>query len=448
MTLFAQPPAPTIADPASGERVPWIPAPATVEETGIRRVLLDELAIKTIAREREMTTRALTDALALPGPVVDDLFQQLRKAQLVEVTGMTGTVYRVTLTATGRARADALLALNQYVGPAPVSLDAYSERARAQSVAGAGVRPDDVRRAFESLVLDDGFVRRLGIAVASGAPVVLTGPSGTGKTSIAACIPKAFGRGVFLPYAVEVAGQIIVLFDAGVHRPIPVTAPSEHDRRWVYCERPFIVAGGELTMDMLDLQYNPASGYYTAPPQMKANTGVFVIDDFGRQRVRPEELLNRWIVPLDRGVDFLTLHGGGKFAIPFAVLVIFATNLDASVGFADENRPGISDTAFLRRIPNKLAVSYSTRGQFHEIFRRVCADFGLTYEHGLVERLIDVMAKQVNEPLRACVPRDLVRHVTWEAQYDGVPPELTAATLARACESYFAIQAPSALRQN
>ena len=448
MTLRAQAPAERSPDPTSGERIAWIPAPATVEGTGIRRVMLDELAIKTIAREREMTTRALSDAIALPGPVVDDIFQQLRKAQLVEVTGMTGTVYRITLTAAGRARADALLAMNQYVGPAPVSLEAYSERSLAQSIAGAGVRPDDVRRAFEPLVLEDEFVRRLGIAVASGAPIVLTGPSGTGKTSIAACIPKAFGRGVFLPHAVEVAGQIIVLFDPGVHRPIPVTAPAEHDRRWIYCERPFIVSGGELTMDMLDLQYNPTSGYYAAPPQMKANTGVFVIDDFGRQRVRPEELLNRWIVPLDRGVDFLTLHGGGKFAIPFAVLVVFATNLDASVGFADENRPGISDTAFLRRIPNKIHVGYASREQFHEIFRRVCADAGLTYDHTLVERLVDVMAKQVKEPLRACIPRDLVRHVTWEAQYDGVPPELSAATLARACETYFAIQAPGGLRQS
>jgi predicted ATPase with chaperone activity len=430
------------AGQAPEENIPWIAAPGTVEETGIRRALLEELVLKTIAREREVTTRALSDILALSPRVVDDLFQQLRKAQFIEVTGMTAGVYRATLTTQGRARADALASTNQYVGPAPVSLEAYDALVRAQAVAKAEVHPEAVRRAFAPLVLDDDFVRRLGIAIASGSSIVLQGPSGTGKTSIAAHIPEVFGRGVFIPYAVELGGEIIVVFDPGAHHQLSVNLPANHDRRWVYCERPFVVAGGELTVEMLDLQFNPVSGYYAAPPQMKANTGVFVIDDFGRQRVRPEELLNRWIVPLDRGLDFLTLHGGSKFAIPFAVLVVFATNLDAMGGFASDTSPGIKDTAFLRRIPNKISVDYASREQFHEIFRRVCADAGLAYDGGLVDRLIDVLANQVREPLRPCIPRDLVRQISWEARYEGTQPEFTAPAVARACQNYFAMSSP------
>jgi len=437
MTLLADKGAPLSAQPTADADAPWVRAPSTVEETGIRRTILEELVLKTIARERELTTRTLGELLTLSPRVVDDLFQQLRKAQLVEVVGLTGTTYRATLTAQGKTRADALMATNQYVGPAPVSLDSYAAMVRAQSVADAGVRPDDVRRAFASLVLDDHFVRQVGIAIASGAPMVLSGPSGTGKTSIAGHIPQVFGRGVLIPHALEVNGQIIAVFDPGVHRRLPVTPPSDHDQRWVYCERPFVVAGGELTVDMLDLQYNAVSGFYAAPPQMKANTGVFVIDDFGRQRMRPEELLNRWIVPLDRGLDFLTLQGGSKFAVPFAVLVVFATNLDALAGFATTDAPGIADTAFLRRIPNKINIGYASPEQFHEIFRRVCADVGLTYDGTLVDRVIEVLSGQMREPLRPCIPRDLVRQITWEARYDGVPPEFNAVAMARACESYF-----------
>lgn len=425
-------------DPGGAEEIEWIAAPRTVEETGIRRAVLEELMIKAIAREREVTTRALMDLLTLSAPVVDELFQRLRKSQLVEVGGLTGTVYRTSLTSAGKARADELFATNQYVGPAPVSLDAYAELVREQSIGEAGVRPDDVARALAPMVLGDEVVRQLGVAVASGAPMMLSGPSGTGKTSIAGCIPDVFARGVFIPHAVEVAGEIIAVFDRGVHRRLDVAPPPDHDRRWVYCERPFVVAGGELTAQMLDLQYNAVSGFYAAPPQMKANTGIFVIDDFGRQRMRPEELLNRWIVPLDRGTDFLTLHGGNKFAVPFAVLVVFATNLDPAKGLATDEGVSITDNAFLRRIPNKIAIGHATPEQFHEIFRRACDDAGLVYDAALVTRLIDFLTRQAKEPLRPCVPRDLVRQITWEARYDGVPPELTAAAMARACRSYFA----------
>jgi hypothetical protein len=327
--------------------------------------------------------------------------------------------------------------VNQYAGPAPVTLAAYVESVRAQAIGNARVRPDAVREAFHTLVLDDEVVRQIGIGIASGAPLMLFGPSGTGKTSLAERIPLVFGGGVFVPHALEIGGEIVVVFDPAVHRPVG-TPPPQHDRRWVYCERPFVVAGGELTLETLDLEYNATSGYYAAPPQLRANAGVFVIDDFGRQRMRPEELLNRWIVPLDRGVDYLTLHGGSKFAVPFAVLVVFATNLDPTTGLAADAGAAITDTVFLRRIPNKVRVGYATGAQFHEIFRRACVLAGLAYDAALVDRLI-LLLGHLHQPLRPSLARDIVRHVKWEARYEGTPAALNAATIARACRAYFAL---------
>jgi len=421
-----------------GAELPALPAPRTIEATGIRTALIDDIAIKTIARDRQVTTPGLAEALALSQPVVDDVFARLRKAQLVEVLGMSGTAYRMSLTSSGKARADDLMATNQYVGPVPVSLEAYAESVRLQSIASARVRPEAVRRAFAGLVLGDDVVRQIGIGVASGMPIMLYGPSGTGKTSIAERIPLVFQGGVFIPHALEVNGEIIRIFDPGVHRVYPGAVSAQHDRRWVYCDRPFVIAGGELTAESLDLQYNAVSGFYTAPPQVKANTGVFVIDDFGRQRMRPEELLNRWVVPLDRGVDHLTLHGGAKFTVPFAVLVVFATNLDPAGGFVGDAGLALSDAVFLRRIPNKVHIGHASRDQFHEISRRACADAGLSYDSALVDRLIELLSSHVKEPLRPCIPRDLVRQITWESRYEGRPPVLNSASMARACRAYFA----------
>jgi hypothetical protein len=433
MTSLLAPPTPQSAGPSPD----WIPAPRTPEETGIRRTMLEDLAVKVIARERESTTFTLAEVLALPVRVVDDLFQKLRKSALVEVQGMSGSAYRMTLTTAGRERADDLFASNSYVGPAPVPLTEYAARVHSQTIAEDDVRPEGVVRAFADMVIDPDVVRQIGIAIASGTSLMLSGPSGTGKTTIAACIPRVFGRGVFLPHAVAVAGEIITVFDPGVHQPLRVQPPAEHDRRWIYCERPFVVAGGELTAEMLDLQFNPSSGFYASPPQMKANTGVFVIDDFGRQRMRPEELLNRWIVPLDRGVDFLTLHGGTKFAVPFRVLVVFSTNLD--LGHTSAGDAQINDAAFLRRIPNKIHIGNASRPEFHEIFRRVCAGAGVAYDAALVDQLIEFLERDVGEPLRPCVPRDLIRQIAWEARYDGALPRFTDTALARACRAYFAL---------
>ena len=433
-------------------------APRTVEETGIRRSLLEELALKIVYLEGELNVRLLAAKLGLEAPVVEELFQRLRRAQLCEVAGMDGTVHRISASSAGRARAQELLARNQYAGIAPVSLDTYSDWVRRQSIGGTPVGPAEVRRAFGNLVLDDDVLRQLGIAVLSGTSMVLYGPTGTGKTAIAERIPRIFDdHGVWIPYAVEVDGQIITVFDEHVHQRIGRGAPAQPpaplgglfgagaggqassvpDARWVLCERPRVVVGGELTIEMLDLQFNPVTGYYTAPLQMKANDGLLVLDDFGRQRIRPEELLNRWIVPLDRRIDFLTLQGGKKFDIPFALLVVFSTNLDPSTGFGSDQHGSVADQAFLRRIPNKVRIGFVGREQFHEIFKRACQDHGVLYDYVVVEQLVGHLELALYQPLRPCYPRDILQHLTWEARYEGRQPQLRWDAVERACRTYF-----------
>ena len=416
---------------------PWLPAPRTVEDTGIRRSLLEELALKILYLEGELNVRELADRMGVSLPVVDDIFQRLRKAQLCDVMGMTGSSHRIAANTQGKARAQELLSRSLYAGVAPVSLADYVARVRAQSVTQAEFDHADVRRAFSSMVLDDDMIRQLGIAVQSGTAIVLYGPSGTGKTSIAERIPAIYQGGVLVPYAVEVDGQIITVYDPGVHRRLDVETPLDADSRWVLCERPRVAAGGELTFEMLDLQFNEVTHYYTAPLQMKANNGVLILDDFGRQRMRPEMLLNRWIVPLDRKIDFLTLQGGKKFDIPFDVLVVFSTNLDPASGFTTNPGAAAPDAVFLRRIANKIRVGHASREQFHEVFRRVCDHHGLSYDHAMVDRTVDYLTDELRQPLLPCYPRDLVQQVCWEARFERRPPSLTWDAIARACRTYF-----------
>jgi hypothetical protein len=230
-----------------------------------------------------------------------------------------------------------------------------------------------------------------------------------------------------MPFAVEVDGQIITVYDPVIHRKVQDDRRNL-DERWVLCERPAVQVGGELTIDMLDLQFNPVTKFYAGPVQMKANCGILIVDDFGRQRLRPEELLNRWVVPLDRRIDFLTLSGGKKIEIPFELVVVFATNI---------NPDTLADEAFLRRLQTKIRIDAVSEEQFHEIFRRVCGGLGLQYEPEIVAQLIDVIRTRLKQPLRACYPRDIVNQVCWAAKYEGRSPQLEPAALLRAVEGYF-----------
>ncbi len=408
--------------------VATILAPQGLEELKVRRNLLEDLALKILYLQGESTLKDLAEKMRLSLAILEEIFQRLRKEALCEVKGLTGGVYRIDTTSYGKARALELLSLNQYAGSAPVSLSDYVSRVVSQTVLKVGVRAAHLKRAFEHLVLDDQTLAQLGTAVVSGTSIFLYGPTGAGKTAIAESLPAVYEDQVWVPYAVEIDGQIITVYDAVVHERIDRKASPESDERWVLCRRPRVMAAGELTIEMLDLQFNPATKFYAAPLQMKANNGVLIVDDFGRQRMRPEELLNRWILPLDRRIDYLTLAGGKKFEVPFDLLVVFATNLDPRE---------LADEAFLRRIHNKIKVGYVTAEQFHEISRQVCQRLGLAYDAAVIAQLIDVLIGELKQPLRACYPRDVIQQICWAAAYQGKRPRLEPETVAQACRNYF-----------
>ena len=405
-----------------------IPMPHSIQNLGIRRNLLEDLAVKTLYTHGEMTLHELGDGMKVSYKVIEEVFQQLRKEKVLEVKGLVEGVHRITTTTEGKSRAVQLFSQSQYVGAAPVSLNEYVERVRTQSVRDIALHEPDLERAFQHIVIDRSILTQLGTALVSGTSIFLYGPTGTGKTTLAEAIPNAYQDRVWIPWALEIDGQIITVFDPILHQPADDPAAADSDSRWVLCKRPRAIVGGELTIEMLDLQYNPATKFYSAPVHMKANNGVMIIDDFGRQRFRPAELFNRWTVPLDRRVDYLTLAGGRKFEIPFDAFVVFATNLDPST---------LADEAFLRRIHNKVKVDYVSPEQFQEIFRRLCEQFGLPYERTMVDTLIAMLGNEWNQPLRACYPLDIVNQIRWSAQYAGNPPVLSRETLAQACHNYF-----------
>jgi hypothetical protein len=407
--------------------------PRQLRRTGIRKGVLADLALKILYLQGEISLVELGDQMCLGTGVVDEIFRFLRKEQLCEVKGMSVGSHWISATATGKNRGAELLSINQYAGPAPVSLVDYTTRVGIQSVKHCKVEPADVVRAVYPLVLDQDILLRLGTAVRSGTSIFLYGPPGTGKTSLAARIPEIYNDSVWIPHAIEIDGQIIAVHDPAVHK-VPTNIEGkesiyeESDKRWVLCRRPCIVAGGELSAEMLDLQFNSVSRFYTAPLQMKANNGLLLMDDFGRQRMRPEDLLNRWMTPLDRGIDFLTLAGGRKFELPFDLFVVFATNLDPSQ---------LADAAFLRRIPNKIAMSHARRDQFVEIFRTECQTRMLPFDLEVANSLADFITGEMKQPLCQCHARDLINQITWTANYQGLEPQLTREVLEQACRAYF-----------
>ncbi len=406
-----------------------ISAPKSIEEVGVRRNLLEDLALKNLYTTGELSLYELARYTGLSLRTVEELFERLRKDQLCEVTGMDGGVHRIIPSTKGKSRALELLGQNQYTGPAPVSLNDYTSRIHAQNVRDIEITPDALKTTFEDLVLDTETLNQLGTAVVSGQALFLYGPTGTGKSIIAQTLARLFENDqVWVPYAVEVDGQIITVYDPLVHQKVDQPDVFDQDGRWVLCRRPHVLTGGELTLEMLDLQLNPTTKFYSGPAQMKANNGILIIDDFGRQRVSPEALLNRWILPLERRIDFLTLAGGKKVEIPFDLFVIFATNLDPAKTMED---------AFLRRIQTKINVGFVTPHQFHEICNRVCLKFNLKYNSALVDHLIHVIEREYKEPLRACYPRDILQQILWAARYLQTEPSLDRETLAQACRNYF-----------
>jgi len=403
--------------------------PKSLANLDVRRAVLEDIALKTLYLSGTLSLLELAERMHLSYEVVDSLFNQLRLEQLCLVTGMTGHVHQIAITAQGRTRAIELLSQNHYSGAAPVAFESYTEQTREQSVKKVEVNAASMHRSFAHLVIDSETLRKLGTALNSGSSIFLWGPAGTGKTTIAETLARVLAQDeVWIPYAVEVDGQIITVFDPSIHKRVPELEPEDRDARWVLCQRPAVLVGGELTAEMLDLQFNASSKFYVAPSQMKANNGVLIIDDFGRQRLRPEELLNRWVVPLDRRIDFLTLVGGKKIEVPFEMLIVFASNMDPAE---------LVDPAFLRRIQTKIKIGEVSNDQFCEIFRRVATDNSVAYDPSIPRDLIEFIRLSLKQELRSCYPRDIVNQVMWAARYEGRQPHIDRPALKRAIDAFF-----------
>jgi predicted ATPase with chaperone activity len=422
--------------------VPVPAAPGTLEESGLNVDLLTQLVLKTLHFSGTLSGLELASRLGLQYAVIEPSLDDLKWQHHVEIVAgsmIGGVAYRYRITDAGRERAKIFLEQNHYVGVAPVPLRQYRrylEDFRRTTV--NDVSPATVRSAFSRLVLSDRVLDQLGPAVRAGRSLFVYGPPGNGKTVISQAIRNLLLGDIAVPHALEVEGSIVRFYDPVNHEPVPDEAgaaagESLHkgytpDGRWVRCRRPSITVGGELTLDSLELNYEPSAGFYRAPIQAIANGGVLVIDDFGRQHCSARDLLNRWIVPLESGVDYLTLQTGQKFELPFVVLVVFATNLKPAE---------LVDEAFLRRIQYKVFAESPTHADFGTIFRNYCAQVGVEYDGTLVERLLVEYFRPRQIPLRGCQPGAIIEQALKRAEYLGLKRQLTMDLLVAACDSYF-----------
>jgi len=401
--------------------------PESIEALGISENLVLDLVVRRLLLEGTSTLSTLAKKLRVSVPVVDHIFQYMRKQQLVEVKGMVGNDYFFTTSASGRQLASERFQISQYAGACPVSLNEYHAATKEQT-AKLHLDRRTLRQSFLDLIVTDRLLDQLGPALISQNSIFIYGPSGNGKTSIAERMLRVYQDAVLIPYAVEVDNQIISIYDPVVHHALELNDP-DIDPRWVLCKRPCIVVGGELIPSMLELRLDEASGIYTAPLQMKANNGLFIVDDFGRQLMSPRDLLNRWIVPLDRRVDYLTLRYGVKFQIPFELMVVFSTNLEPS---------DLADEAFLRRIQNKIYVEPVSPSVFDQIFERVVSARRVPSEVDSAEFLRRLCLREGRTELRACYPSDICNILESISRYEGRAISMTKPDLERATSLYFA----------
>ncbi len=418
------------------------PEPRSIEETGLSQIFLSDLALKVLYSRGNVTGYEIADALKLPfANVVDRVLDHLRRERLVEVkgsgaSGVGESSYQYAIAEAGRARARELMGDNTYAGAAPVKLEAYNNAVMLQSMNGQSISQDRMRAALKHMVIGEKLLAQVGPAINSGKSIFLFGHPGNGKTAMSEAIGSMLPGCVFVPYAIYTEGHIIKLFDSLNHRQLKEgeggeSAPKRgerYDRRWVLIQRPMIATGGELVLDSLDLTYDETNKYYEAPYQMKSNGGVFLIDDFGRQQVRPRDLLNRWIMPLEKRVDYLTLVTGRKIEVPFDALILFSTNLDPSE---------LVDEAFLRRIRYKIEMPDPTWEEYREIFMRVCRNRGIEYNDEALKYLITEYYLKPKRKPRAVHPRDILEELLDIARYQGIPPVLTPQLLDQACKTYF-----------
>lgn len=412
-------------------------APRTIQDTGLNMGMLTDLGLKILYYESYLAGLGLASRMGLPfANVISVVLDFLKREQLCEVRSASGrggfseAMYEYILTERGRSMARDALDRSQYAGVAPVTLAQYIESVHVQGLKDVVVHQRHLRRAMAHLIFSEQIFEQIGPAVNSGRSIFLFGAPGNGKTSIADAIGSLLMEGdMYIPYAVEVEGQIIKVFDEVNHSLIEDEEPQRGvDGRWIKVRRPFIVVGGELTLEGLDLVYSLDNKFYEAPFQMKANGGIFLIDDFGRQQVRPTDLLNRWIVPLEKRIDFLTLHTGRKFEIPFEVLIVFSTNLEPS---------DLVDEAFLRRIRHKIEVTDPTWKEYAEIFKRVAKGKKIPVPDQALAYLVQEHYIKVQRVPRACHARDLLDQIIDIASYLNVPPSMSKELIDRAAGSYF-----------
>ncbi len=413
----------------------WPVEAGTIEETGLSESFIEQLILKTVLAGGTLSGRTISEKIGLPFRIIEPLLDMIRTRKLIaHVRPAPFNDYYYSLTEAGQQRAQVCMRQCSYVGPAPVPLSDYSLSVEAQSAGFEPIDEDQLRHALTSITYQDELLDQLGPAVNSNQGMFLYGPPGNGKTTIARCLTQCLGQEIWIPHAILDDGNLIKLQDDAFHLPVPVPdvgdqilKAQEWDRRWLRIQRPTVVVGGELVMDNLEVRHDPRSNICEAPLQMKSNCGALLIDDFGRQRIAPEELLNRWIVPLENQCDYLTLPTGKKIRIPFEQLILFSTNIDPK---------SLVDEAFLRRVPYKILVSDPGPNEYRKLMRNVARQAGFPETPEAAEHLL-AYYERTGRRMRRCHPRDLLNQVANFCKYRRQPLTITPESLDRACTSYF-----------
>ena len=425
-----QPPKP--AAPAEPDFFPL--EPRSWEEAGLEPGQVEGLVLRSMLGSRSETGRAIADAIGLPLSLVRDVLDKAKDRKLVNYKGTTAVGDYVTeLSDAGRERAVQTRSQTTYVGTAPVPFDHYLEALKYQSLANKNPDVDDLRSAFGDLFVNDEMFDRIGPAVTSGKAMFLHGEPGNGKTSLAERMTRCFGGTIWIPYTLDIGGHVVKLFDPAIHVPVPIDERlhrGRFDRRWVRVERPTVIAGGELTLDMLEIKSDPVTHICEAPLQLKANAGTFVIDDFGRGNTKPRDLLNRWIFPLEKKVDFLSLPDGRKITCPFDCLLVFSTNLEPR---------DLADEAFLRRIPYKIYVGDPIEDEFEGLVVKMADTLGVELPPRSVKYLLERHYKMNKRPMRMCHPRDLLLQVVHLCEYERRPRVAGPVEWDRVVANYFGL---------
>ena len=405
------------------------PTPEELAETNVPEAYLCDLTLKHVAMLPEPSTESVAERMRLPRAITEELLYHLYREQLIEMRVQTAVgATRYAMLDHGWERLAWLQAQSGYLGPAPVSLADYAYMMRLQAMPSKPASIDTIRAAFKDLVLPDSLLQTLGCVINSRSSLFLTGLPGTGKTAVSERMNAALSGSIWIPYAIEIDGQIIRIFDSHCHHPVPERAsPIEHDRRWVEIQRPLIIVGGELTIENADLAWSDSARFHEAPFQVKSNGGTLVIDDFGRQRLAPQELLNRWILPLERRTDFLTLHNGKKIEIPFEQLVVFSTNLEEK---------DLVDEAFLRRMGYRARIEPPSAPAYIEIFQRAAIEQGIALDQSSLQYVLDKYGAE-RRMMKSCEPRDLLNRIADICLFEGHTLQLTPALIDDAWKNYF-----------